>query len=367
MPNTEHDVSGKPKRFIRVTETLRLNTETGFYYVRKSFKRDRIPELFATTKETTKGAALRHVDKMIEDHRKKYLSGAVVTGRHAATVGDIVEQLLAGHTPTKRKSTQAQHRIYLNELRREIGRYPIESVTLEMWVRWLEGFKRRKSRETFFDYGKAINIILNYAYKTRQSTHLVTIPNPDALRVTQFRVYTDKEITALYGAMDEEMRTQFVLSYECMMRLREMLRLTWDRVDLKTGIITLRAEDVKTGTKTGKGRAFVMSPSALERLGARKRRGPWVFPSPKGKGPIDRNQTAWRTAKRKSGIDNPKQARWHDLRHTAITKALLVAEAPIVKVSEYAGVSVRTIQRVYLHSTAEQTASVSHAVKVRKA
>lgn len=44
--------------------------------------------------------------------------------------------------------------------------------------------------------------------------------------------------------------------------------------------------------------------------------------------------------------------------------ALLDAKADPVQVSEYAGVSLRTIQRVYLHSTSEKTKSVAHALSV---
>ena len=57
--------------------------------------------------------------------------------------------------------------------------------------------------------------------------------------------------------------------------------LTWDRIDLETGKLTLRAEDVKTGSKTGKGRVFFVSPNALERIRARRKRdkteSPYVF------------------------------------------------------------------------------------------
>jgi integrase len=40
-------------------------------------------------------------------------------------------------------------------------------------------------------------------------------------------------------------RSNAIALYETAMRLREPLRLTWDKIDLKSGLIRLKAEDVK--------------------------------------------------------------------------------------------------------------------------
>jgi integrase len=210
-----------------------------------------------------------------------------------------------------------------------------------------------------------MNIILRYAYKQRQATHLVSLPNPDA-KANAGRVFTAEEISKLWEAMNDDTRDQFVLCLECFMRLREALYLTWDRVDLISGVVTLRPEDVKTGTKTGKGRSFRLSDHAFERLKARRKRidSPFVFPSPTDPAkPMHQNKTAWILAKETAGIKG--RARWHDLRHSALTIALLDAKMDPILVSEYAGVSLRTIQAVYLHSTHDKTASVAGAVKIK--
>lgn len=50
---------------------------------------------------------------------------------------------------------------------------------------------------------------------------------------------------------------------------------------LETGEWTLSAERVKTGSKTGEGRSFIISPTALSRLRARSLRmagsSAWIF------------------------------------------------------------------------------------------
>ena len=346
---------------------LFLNEETGFYYVRKTFRRLNIPDLFESTRERTKGKAQTVAEARIAEHQSMYLGvGSVFrTGRSSKRISDIVDEILRTVTPSKRVGTQANHQFYLNEIKKELGIYDVSKFSVTIWSEWLSEFKTRKNRKTFDDYAKHMNLIMRHAYNRKYCSHLIVVPNPDKKREDTGRVFTIDEINRLWSVMNDETRAQFLLSYECMMRLREVLKLTWDRVDFKNQTITLRADDVKTGSKTGRGRIFKMSPTAADFLLARyksRESKKWVFPSPTGQGPVNQNKTAWFEAKRKAGIKG--RARWHDLRHTAISRALLEANASPVMVSEYAGVSIRTIQRVYLHSTADLTSSVAFAVKV---
>lgn len=353
------------KRFTKVSPNLYLNSETGIYYVRKTFRRFKIPDLFESTHCDKIGKAKAKADELIKTHLDHYMSGSagIASKRNGKQVRLVIEEILETVTPSKRIGTQANHKIYLGELKKEWGQWDINRITLPAWVTWLNQFKTRKARKTFGDYVKHMNLLLRYAYKMRYITHLITLPNPDPIR-NAGRVFTRAEIRALWDAMNEETRDQFVLCYECFMRLREALYLTWDRVDLDSGVVTLRPIDVKTGSKTGKGRSFNLSETALKRLRVRRSqiKGPFIFPSPAGTKPVHQNKTAWRIAKRKANVKG--RARWHDLRHSALTHALLDTGADPVQVSEFAGVSLRTIQRVYLHSTHEKTKSVSKAVKI---
>lgn len=351
------------KRFTKAAENLLLNNRSGVYYVKKSFRRQKIPDLFESTRETKIGRAKSKALEMIQAHLNRYTG--VEDKRTGHRLGAVIDEILRTVTPTKRKGTQENHGYYLGELRKEWAGYPVDRVTLPAWQTWLSDFKRKKKRKTYADYAKHMNLVLRYAYRMKYTKHLVTLPNPDPVKQDTGRVFTKEEIAALWAAMKDDTRDQFVLCFECFMRLREALYLTWDRVDLEHGVVTLRAEHVKTGSKTGKGRAFTLSPHALERMRARRARvrSKFVFPSPENPDkPIHQNKTAWITAKKKAGIRG--KARWHDLRHSAISWALLESRMDPVLVSEYAGVSVRTIQRVYLHSTHEKTASVARAIQI---
>lgn len=360
---------GGKKSWKRLERGLFVYLPTGMIYVRKTFERERLPELFSPTGFTVKekNKARTKAMEMISEWRNPR--------KHQAEVrfAELFQEILRVVTPDRRLTTQYLHNIYFAELAEEWGNVRVNDFSVAAWVTWLESFRTKKRRATFGDYSKHMNLALKYAHEHRYATYRIRVPNPDKGRKVDFRVFTPEELDRLYNAMCEETRDQYVLSYECGMRLREMLYLTWERVNLLTGKVSLRAEDVKTGSKTGKGREFYISADALGRLRDRWDRlgrptvGP-VFKSDYTGRSVHQNKTAWRNAKRRAGITG--QAKWHSLRHTAITHMLFPPGggrgADPIWVSEYCGVSMRTLQRVYLHSTADDTRAVSNVLSLRK-
>lgn len=341
---------------------LSLHLPSGVYYVRKKFVRRKIPPLFKTTGETKQHLAKERAIALIQQHLDLHL-------KREKTFGEVAEEFLRVETSNpgkRRRGTQQNHRMYFGELGKELGGYLISQVADEVfWSDWLSSFRQKKKRRTFNDYAIYANMLMRYAHRRKYISHLVKFPFVDEKRNVG-RVLTKQEIANLYATMRSTTKDQFVLAYECAMRLRETLHLTWDRVDFESGKIRLGKDDVKTGSKTGKGREFLMSPNALERLRARKERAgdsPYVFPSRSDpRKPQGQNKTAWEKAKRRAGISG--RCRWHDIRHTAITHMVADPRQSIGLVSEYVGASVRTLQRVYLHSTAEQTRPVAFALRV---
>jgi integrase len=63
------------------------------------------------------------------------------------------------------------------------------------------------------------------------------------------RTLTDDEFHTLLQSCPEYMKGIILISYDLGMRQKEILTLTWDKVDLKEGFIRLDAEDTKTNTK----------------------------------------------------------------------------------------------------------------------
>lgn len=374
-------------RWQRVAEHLYRYVPTGVIYVRRRFGREGIPRLFETTGETTIGKAKTQAERITQRHRNKHLGidDTAVFGKRRElaspnTFGAIARDVLSEYTPTVRPATQVKHRRYLKALIEEWGDEPAESVTpvrVAAWIKKLRtqkfgtkiekgkrGYKPARLRATFEGFTKHLNLVFRWGYENSRIKYLVIFPNPDKAVIAKRkgRRYTDDELRALWEQMNEDLRDQFVLAAECYMRLNEALKLEWSRVDLKTGLVTLEAEHVKTGSKTGKGRSFYLSPFALERIRRRKADqgdvSPFIFPSRFNlQKPRTGNKTAWKAAKARAGIAG--KATWHHLRHTALSRALLEAGVNPTKVSEYAGVHMVTIQKVYLHSRPEETREAS--------
>jgi integrase len=95
------------------------------------------------------------------------------------------------------------------------------------------------------------------------------------------------------------------------LRMRAMLKLTWDRVDLDNR----RAWVPASHMKAGKTLALSLSPAAVQvllKLRALNPSGPWVFQW--NERPIDDcNTRAFQAAVKRAGVG---PLRWHDLRHT---------------------------------------------------
>ncbi len=362
-------------------EDLAKNIASGIFYAVKAFRG--MPNLFKSLRTTNKTEARRRLAQAVRDHLDKHGGGKVAVGR-IPTVSELIEEIERVEGPRLRIKTQRKRTFYFERIRDEmgLGHIPMDRFTLGLFTDRLEKVKQKRKRKTYWDYFKHANILNRYAYQQKYVSHRQTFPHTDK-KTTVGTVLSVEEIKALWNVMNETTRDQFVLSYECCMRLREMLHLTWDRVDLESGEITLGAEHVKTGSKTGRGRTFIATPHALERLKERwamvllndENEMRYVFPSPTGKGPIDDNKIAWNMAKKKVLEGDEKRGikamphfqhwvRWHDLRHTAISRMLVEQKMNITLVSEYVGTSVATLQKVYLHSKAEHTKGVTAALRI---
>ena len=72
----------------------------------------------------------------------------------------------------------------------------------------------------------------------------VQIPDPKNERD---RILSDDEWKRLYEASPPHLQSIFLTAYYTGMRFGEVIKLTWDRVDLRKGLIRLRNQDTKNG------------------------------------------------------------------------------------------------------------------------
>ena len=150
-----------------------------------------------------------------------------------------------------------------------------------------------------------LNVAIRRGLTGANSASLVPLPDPQNERD---RVLSDGEWMGLYNTAKPHLRPILLLAYQLGQRLSEIVNLTWDRIDLHRGFITLRAID----TKTKKPRRIPMTPAVREALGGlakvRSLSTNRVFLY---KGiPLKRISRTFGTAKRNAGI---LDFRFHDL------------------------------------------------------
>jgi integrase len=156
-----------------------------------------------------------------------------------------------------------------------------------------------------------LNVAVKRGLLENNAATRVSLPNPQNERD---RVLTEEEWERLYDAAKPHLRPVLLTAYQLGQRFGEIIGLTWDRVDLKRGFITLRSLDTKTKTA----RQVPVTPDVrvtLQQLAkARRLTTRHVF-TYAGR-PLQRVTRSFKGALRDAGIED---FRFHDLRHCAST------------------------------------------------
>lgn len=169
------------------------------------------------------------------------------------------------------------------------------------------------------------------------------------------RVLTDKERNKLLDACRASgapaLHAIVVLALATGMRRGEILGLTWDRVDLKRGHVTLDR------TKNGDRRGVPLGPKAIEelrRLAPAEPGAQLVFPSPtKPDQALDIGKT-WPRACSKAGISD---FTFHDLRHCAASY-LAMNGASLAEIAEVLGHKTLAMVKRYSHISHQHSRGV---------
>ena len=181
--------------------------------------------------------------------------------------------------------------------------------------------QRKKRNGNLVKLGTINNdhIILKHCLNIARRKRLLTI-NPASLvpipcaHNERDRILSADEWQRLYNAAAPHLKPMLLTAYHLGQRLGELVSLTWDRVDLHRGIITLRSID----TKTKKPRQVPLTLPVRQALAELSKvrdlghRHVFVY----HRSPVREVKTAFRTACKRAGIEN---LRFHDLRHCAAT------------------------------------------------
>jgi integrase len=153
------------------------------------------------------------------------------------------------------------------------------------------------------------------------------------------RYLTHEQAETLLANLPEHQRDVVLFALSTGLRQRNVLHLSWDRVDLHRRIATIEGHDTKNGNALGVPLNEAAVAVLLRQQGKHKER---VF-TYKGKPLNSANTRTWRKALRGCGI---KDFRWHDLRHTWATW-LRQADVPTWVLQELGGWKSETMVRRY--------------------
>ena len=155
------------------------------------------------------------------------------------------------------------------------------------------------------------------------------------------RFLTTEQAEAVLERLPAHQREVVLFALATGLRQRNILDLTWDRVDLARRIATIEEADTKNGEALGVPLNDV-AVAVLERQKGRHRTHVFTY---RGRPLRTANTRAWRSALKACGI---KDFRWHDLRHTWATW-LRQNDVPTWVLRELGGWKSESMVRRYAH------------------
>lgn len=332
--------------------------------------------------ESLKTKNLREAKLRAKEARARF-ARETIRDRRLSNYGEIAEEcFLVRQKKNRDRTVREAAYIYEERLIPAFGKLHIDAVTDALWLEQLEDWKRSTDRKTFANVRKYALQIDRYAHAKGYKSFRCEFPIDDP-KPREGVVLSDSQLaTTLDGCLNwyregirirprvktdlargKRTRVFILMGAYHGMRRKEITALTRSHIDLGKRSITLRPEDVKTGSKTGRGRTLAIAPEVYPALVEllEETRGVWLFPNRRGDGPVD-TKSINRVVKRlcrQTKID----FRPHDLRHRFLHTKLCVEKKDPFSVCVYAGLSLAVAERRYVHPTVDDT---RHVVELPK-
>lgn len=271
---------------------------------------------------------------------------------------DLCSEVLRRHQGSDKPRTYVVTRTSVRHLLKTFSGRPISEIRVDSFYdehvprARIECFTRNLNNDR-----KIFVQIMNVAYRRG----LTPIP-PLGIRKPSLdgdvgKELSDEELRRLFLAChDDLLFFQMEMALKTGMRLREMLSLKWEYIDLERAAIFLP----KQITKTKRGRGFPICRILSNGLAYKKNLSdsPFVFPSATNLNKFQYdNRYQWRKLKQTAGVT----CRWHDFRHTCATR-MLRAGVSILHVSQILGMSERVLRGIYNHLNVDDLRASATAV-----
>lgn len=267
-------------------------------------------------------------------------AGQKTSERGAPTVAELADRFMAEHIEPKRKSGTARH---YGDILDRIVKPAFGSMKADKLSRQQVGKLHSSLADTPFQANRVLAIV-GSMYSFAERVGIVAEGINPARKIDKFkedrreRFLTGEELERLGAAIVEGETTgipwavdhtrptakhlpkptnqftkinQFAVAALRLLlftgcRLREILNLKWEYVDLERGLLFL--PDSKTGKKT-----VILNAPAIEVLNQLQQIGPYVVPGDDPEKPRPDLHRPWRAVTKRAGLEG---VRLHDLRHT---------------------------------------------------
>ncbi len=318
---------GLPKGLRKVGDRYRLD-----FYVDKGGRRVRVRQWLDVT---TKAAAVRKRDEVMG----RVATGAFFDDEPPEVSFEEAADAFLAYSRERRRSYRRDEQL-LRPLREFFGGALLSAITEDDVYRYI---RRRRASITCKGTAPAdatinrelsnLKTILNRAVR---AGHLDRSPMAGFKLLPEHnirdRVLTGEEHGRLLDECPVWLCPIVRLAYRTGMRLREILELSWDQVDLRRGLIALRSGQ----TKTGEGRLVPLDAEMAEALRRLPRSLLHEQVFLRDGAPIRCIRSVFAGACRRAELED---FRFHDLRHCAVTNMARL------------GINEKTIMRITGHKT----------------
>lgn len=202
-------------------------------------------DYIAATELLPKGARLRDAaSEYAKIHKRKAELASV-------TVADAAKQFLAA-----KEASELSYR-YIEDATSRLTRFSkafrcnISSVTMPEITKWLDGMKARG--RTRNNYRNSVISLFRYAraqgYLPRNEVTEAELVEVAKAKPSPIGIYTPEHLAAMLSVMSPALLPSVAIAAFAGVRSQEILRLTWDDINLRQGHIVVAAEKAKTASR----------------------------------------------------------------------------------------------------------------------
>jgi integrase len=322
-------------------------TPNGILYVRYySPKLKRQIELSLKTDKFEKAKKIRK--KILENIGEQKTNETVGYKRFRDVVAAFRTEVVWDTPITKRTA--------MNQIDKHIlpwfGGYDPDRIDNLLWRRYAQERRESDPSCSLLNARKYLWKICNWAHQKRIIKNKFVPDDFEVHRKSPGRIVTREQLNEIQSHLNQDWVDLSELAFQMAFRIGELKNLEWDRVNFKTGEISLEAKH----TKNRMARKPVMTESARSILERRYKfkTSDFVFPNGEGDGPFSKSDLEWQKAKSAAAIT----CRFHDLRHTWLTSAFKNSNR-YAEICQYAGLALGEAIKTYVKFSSEDMAIVA--------